>query len=80
MNTYGPDCGNHYSASNVAGDAFLKICRANIQLLKRREHLEIVENLIGGGLAWVYDERYFKANNKYRENYDSALDSPFGRR
>ena len=78
MNTYGPDCAHHYSASNLAADAFLKICRANIQLLTNREHLEIVENMIRGGLASVYDERYFKANNKYMENYNSALESTFG--
>ena len=64
MKTYGLDCAHHYSAPNLAGDAFLKICRANIQLLTNREHLEIVENMIRGGFASVYDEHYFKANNK----------------
>ena len=33
MNTYGLDCAHDYIASNIAGDAFLKICRANIQSL-----------------------------------------------
>ena len=78
MNTYGLDCAHHYSASNLHGDAFLKICRANIQLLTNREHLKINENMIKGGLASVYDERYFNANNKYMENYNSALESTFG--
>ena len=78
INTYEMDCTPHYSASNLAGDAFLKICRANIQLLTNREHLEIVENMIRGGLASVYDERYFKVNSKYIENYDTALESIFG--
>ena len=78
MNTYGLDCAHPYSASKLAGNAFLKICRANSQLLTNREHLEIVENMFRGGLASVYDERYFKANNKYMENYDSALESTFG--
>ena len=31
-----------------------------------------------GGLASVYEERYFKVNNKYMENYDSVLESTFG--
>ena len=53
MNTYGQDCAHHYSASNLAGDAFRKTCRDNIQLLTNREHLEIVENMIRGGLASV---------------------------
>ena len=78
MNTYELDCAHHYSASNFAGDAFLKLCRANIQLLTNREHLQIIENMIRGGLASVYDERYFKAHNNYMENYDSALESTFG--
>ena len=78
MNTYGLDCAHHYSAPNLVGDAFLKICRAINQLLTKREHLGIVENMIRGGLASVYDERYFKANIKYMENYDSALKSTFG--
>ena len=78
MKTYGLDCAHHYSASNLAADAFLKICRANIQLLTNREHLETVEKMIRGALASVYDELYFKVNNKYMENYDSALESTFG--
>ena len=46
MNTYGLDCAHHYSASSLAGDALLKICRANIQLQTNREHLETVENML----------------------------------
>ena len=34
--------------------------------------------MIRGGPASVYDERYFKSNIKYMENYDSALESTFG--
>ena len=57
MNAYGLDCAHHYSASTLAGDAFLEIRPANIQLLTNREHLETVENMIRGGLASVYEER-----------------------
>ena len=78
MNTYGLDCAHHYSASNLPVDAFLKIFRTNSHLLTNREPLEIVENMFRGGLASVYDERYFKTKNKYMENYDSALESTFG--
>ena len=78
INTHGLDCAVHYSASKLAGDGFLKICQANIQLLTNRENLEIVEKMISEGLASVYDEHYFKANKKYMENYDSALESTFG--
>ena len=33
--------------------------------------------MIRGSRVSVYVERYFKANNRYKENYDSALESTF---
>ena len=76
--TYGLDCAHHYTASNLAGDAFLKICKADVKLLCQREHLEIVENLLRGGISSVYAKRHFKANNKYLANFDEKCESTFG--
>ena len=35
--TYGLDCCQYYSASNLSGDAMLKICKAPLELLTERE-------------------------------------------
>ena len=39
--TYGQDCAHFYTASNLSGEAFLKVCNAEIELLTNREHLEV---------------------------------------
>ena len=65
MNTYGLDCAHNYSSSNLAGDTFLKICRAIFQLFTNRKHLETVENMIRGGLVSV-NKRYKRYTLHYR--------------
>ena len=37
--TYGVDCGHYYTASNLTGDVFLKVCREDLRLLTERDHL-----------------------------------------
>ena len=63
--TYGLDSAHYFTCSHLSGDAFLKHCRADIELLRDREHLEMVENMIRGGVASVFDKKFFKANNRY---------------
>ena len=63
--TYGLDSAHYFTCSHVSGDAFLKHCKADIELLTDREHMEIVENMIRGGVASVFDKKFFKANNRY---------------
>ena len=63
--TYGLDCAHHFSASNLAGDAFKLICKdSNVQLFSDRRHLEMVENMMRGGTASVFHSRFFKATTK----------------
>ena len=63
--TYGLDCAHHFSASNLARDAFKRICEdSNVQFLSDRRHLEMVENMMRGGTTSVFHSRFFKANNK----------------
>lgn len=76
--TYGLDCARYFSAPNLAGDAFLKICGEDIELLTQREHLDIAEELMRGGMASVYAKRIFKANNKYLKTWLRTLPSVFG--
>ena len=70
--TYGLGCAHFYTASNLSGEAFLKVCNAEIELLTNREHLEVAENPIRGGISSVFAKRKFEANNKYRPNYNSS--------
>ena len=55
-----------YTLSNMAKEASLKICKANIELTTEREHLDMIEPAIQGGVTFVYEGRHFVANNNYR--------------
>ena len=50
---YSLDCVHFYTSSNLSGEAFLKVCNAEIELLTNREHLERAENLIDGKIFCV---------------------------
>ena len=64
---YGLNCSFHYTASNLACDALLKVYRADLRLLGERERLGITQKLIRGGMSSVYAK---KANNKYTSSSD----------
>ena len=68
----------YYSAANLAGDAFMKTCGTNIDLLTKREHLDMAENLMRGGMSSVYSSRLFVANNRYVGKYNEFLPTSFG--
>ena len=77
--TYGLDCARHFSASNLAGDAFKCICKdSNVQLLSDRRHLEMDENMMRGGNASVFRSRSFKANNKECPDFNQDQPSTYG--
>ena len=76
--TYGLNCTHFYTASNLSGEAFPKICNAENELLTDREHLEMTENLIRGGTSSVFAKRNFEANNKYFPTHDPAAKQTFG--
>ena len=42
-----------------------KKCLADIELLTDREHLEMLENMIKGCVASVFDKKFFEGNNNY---------------
>ena len=75
--TYGVDCAHYYTASNLAGDVFLKICRADLRLLTERHHLQFVERMIRGGMSSVYARKYWKANNQYLDDHDKNEENSF---
>ena len=74
---YGGDCAHYYTASNLAGDVFLKICRADLRLLTERDHLLFVEGMIRGGMSSVYARKYWKANNQYLDDHDKNEENSF---
>ena len=75
--TYGLDCCQYYTASNLSGDAMLKICNPELHLLTQREHFDMVESLIRGGVSSVYSKRLCRANNKFLPDYKPKNISSF---
>ena len=43
--TYGLDCCQYYTASNLLGDAMLQVCNPELHLLTQREHLDVVKKI-----------------------------------
>ena len=75
--TYKLDCMHFYTLPNMAKEASLKICRANIELMTEREHLDMIEPAIRGEVTSVYEERHFFANNKFLSDYRPSEESTF---
>ena len=75
--TYKLDCAQYFTVSNLSGDAFLRTCKADPHLLTNREHLDMAENLIRGGIASVFEKRLNSANNKFVKNYDPKQPNTF---
>ena len=75
--TYGVDCAHFYTASNLAGDVFLKVCRADLRFLTEHDHLHFVEGMIRGGMSSVYSQKYWKANNQYLDHHDKKQENSF---
>ena len=62
----------------MAKKVSLRICKANVELLTEREHLDMIETAIRVGVTSVYENRRFIANNQYIPNYNSKEDHQFG--
>ena len=75
--TYEVDCAHYYTESNLAGDVFLKICRADLRLVTERDHLHFVEGMIRVGILSVYARKYWKANNQYHDDHDKKQKNSF---
>ena len=55
----------------------LRICKAPIELLNQRKHLDMVEDLIRGAISSLYSKRFAVANNKYLGKFDAQKPSTF---
>ena len=76
FDTYKLDCMHFFTLPNMAKEASLRIC--NVELLTEREHLDMIEPAIRGGVTSVFESRRFTANNSYIPNHDSTEESCFG--
>ena len=75
--TYAVDCAQYYTANNLSGDAFLRGCKADIDLLTAREHLDIAEAMLRGGISSVFSRRAVRTNNKFIEGFNDEQPSTF---
>ena len=50
----------------MAKEASFRICKAEVELLTEREHLDMIEGAVRGGVCSVYEMRKFTANNIYQ--------------
>ena len=78
FDTYKLDCMHFFTLPNMAKEASLRICKANVELLTERENLDMIEPAIRGGVTSVFESRRFTANNSYIPNHDSTEESCFG--
>ena len=76
--TLGLDGLHFFTASNRSGELFLKVCNAEIELFTHREHLELAENFIRGGVSSVFAKRISEANNKFLPTHNPAAKQTFG--
>ena len=77
--TYGLDCTHLFSASNLTGGGFKRICKdSNVQPISDRRHFEKVENVMRGGTVSVFHSRVFKANNNDCPDINPDQPSTYG--
>ena len=62
---------------NMAKEASLRIRKANVELLRQREHLDMIEHAIRGGVTSLYENGRFIANYQYIPNCNINKDHQF---
>ena len=55
----------------------MRICKADLQLLRNRGHFDMAEKLNRGGVSSVFAKRLVTANNKCVTSYDPASQALF---
>ena len=77
--TYGLDCANHFTASNLPGDAFKRVYEADVEILTDRIHLEMVEKIMRVGTASIFEKSQFTANSRQmNETFNESEDTTYG--
>ena len=78
FDTYKLDCMHFFTQSTMAKEASLRICKTNVELLTEREHLDMIEPAIRGGVTSAFESRRFTAKNFCIPNHNSTEESCFG--
>ena len=73
-NTYGLDCAQFYTASNLSGSACLKVCNPELELLTDRNILDMTKRMTRGGSASVISSRLEVANNPQVSHFKASED------
>ena len=77
--TYGLDCAHRFTASNLACDTFKLVCKADVELRTDRDHLDMVEKTMRGGIASIFEKQQFTANNRQlNEIFNASEDTTYG--
>ena len=75
--TYKLDSIQYLTCFNFYGHGFLRTCAADVQLFTKREHIELVENMIQGGVSSFFEKRFFKIT-KSLGNFDTEKEETNG--
>ena len=67
----------YYSSPALSFDAALKLTKVEIELLQTATEYNFVASAVRGGVAMA-SQHYFKANNRYLQDYDENTESSFG--
>ena len=70
--TYKLDCMHFYTLPNMAKEASLQICKAEVEFLTDRDYLDLIEPAVRGGVIPLSEERRLVANICYLDNYDAS--------
>ena len=73
--TYKLDVVQFFTTPNMAA---LRITKAEVQLFTEREHLDMIEPAIRGGITSVFESGHIKANKRYLPGFNSEETSTFG--
>ena len=76
MSYYGLDCCHYVSLPAFAWDAMLKMTGVKIDYITDLDMYTFIEDNLRGGVTTI-NHRYFKANNKYIDDFDDSMPSTF---
>ena len=76
MEYYGLDCSHYMSLPGFSWDAMLKKTGVKLELITDLDMYTFIEENLRGGVTTV-NHRYFKANNKYLDDYNPFLPTSF---